>query len=213
MRFGQYQTDSTNPVKRYYNVAHQRSMKMFAVLVTKKKNHVSETICPKIEYDPGKQRIYLGTLRKRRRLECLPVDCQKAAEPGRVRLFLKLFKLRITFLWGVTLLIRGWCISWSEMTSEAGSWNKITSKSLGYSAITFCLSRISNCSLGVFCNAAKVNQVCISYPASEYVSRYLSKLYALSKQEMKIKSSICSWIMQLSMLSEIVFRASLFLMF
>ena len=37
MRFGQYQTDSTNPVKRYYNVAHQRSMKMFAVLVTKKK--------------------------------------------------------------------------------------------------------------------------------------------------------------------------------
>lgn len=98
MRFGQYQTDSTNPVKRYYNVAHQRSMKMFAVLVTKKKKHVSETICPKIEYDPGKQRIYLGTLRKRRRLECLPVDCQKAAEPGRVRLFLKLFKLRITFL-------------------------------------------------------------------------------------------------------------------
>ena len=113
---------------------------------------------------------YLGTVRKRRRLECLPVDCQKAAEPGRVRLFLKLFKLRITFLWGVTLLIRGWCISWSEMTSEAGSWNKITSKSLGYSAITFCLSRISNCSLGVFCNAAKINQVCISYPASEYVS-------------------------------------------
>jgi len=42
--------------------------------------------------------ICLGTLRKRRRLECLPVDCQKAAEPGRVRLFLKLFKLRITFL-------------------------------------------------------------------------------------------------------------------
>ena len=118
----------------------------------------------------SKKNKYLGTVRKRRRLECLPVDCQKAAEPGRVRLFLKLFKLRITFLWGVTLLIRGWCISWSEMTSEAGSWNKITSKSLGYSAITFCLSRISNCSLGVFCNAAKINQVCISYPASEYVS-------------------------------------------
>ena len=44
MRFGQYQTDSTNPVKRYYNVAHQRSMKMFAVLVTKKKKHVSENL-------------------------------------------------------------------------------------------------------------------------------------------------------------------------
>ena len=40
MRFGQYQTDSTNPVKRYYNVAHQRSMKMFAVLVTKKKKNM-----------------------------------------------------------------------------------------------------------------------------------------------------------------------------
>ena len=99
MRFFQYQTDSTNPVKRYYNVAHQRSMKTDVCSSSnKEKNHVSEIICPKIEYDPGKQRIYLGTLRKRRRLECLPVDCQKAAEPGRVRLFLKLFKLRITFL-------------------------------------------------------------------------------------------------------------------
>ena len=72
-------------------------MKMFAVLVTDKK-HVIETICPKIEYDSRKTKKYLGTVRKRRRLECLPVDCQKAAEPGRVRLFLKLFKLRITFL-------------------------------------------------------------------------------------------------------------------
>jgi hypothetical protein len=59
MRFGQYQTDSNNPVKILQYITALKKHEDVCSSSNKEieKNKVSETICPDIENDPGKQRI------------------------------------------------------------------------------------------------------------------------------------------------------------
>ena len=59
MRFGQYQTDSNNPVKILQYITALKKNEDVCSSSNKeiKKNKESEFICPEIENDPRKQRI------------------------------------------------------------------------------------------------------------------------------------------------------------